>query len=422
MLLLMLAWNVLTPMMADDFAYAHSFATGERITSVGEIFPSLAAHMESMNGRTPAHFFAQLFLLLLAWIFDAVNSLMFVALLLLLLRLCGADERTRLSMLWGAFAVLILATPDFGQVYLWLDGACNYLWSVVAVLLFLIPYVDAFLRDRRMHSPIQILLFWIVAFLAGAYLENVSGAAILIAGLFWLGLRFYGKKRTDVPLLIGLISAAAGLGTIALSPAQFTNKASAFSLEGMLLTFSIALGVLALLALPLGLFVFLLLRARKCGAERRVTLTALIFFVGAMASNFVMVLAAYYPLRCAVGCTVFLLAGAWILLAHTDHAELFSAPLKAMVRFIAAALLLAVILGSADIAVTHYAIHQNEVLIENAVTAGERTVTLECPVARTKYSGLYNLKYLGIGTQYDWPNDSMAKYFGIEGIIGKQAD
>lgn len=60
----MLALNFLTPYQADDFAYHFSFDTGERIESISDIFPSLAAHTQTMNGRVIAHFFVHLFELL----------------------------------------------------------------------------------------------------------------------------------------------------------------------------------------------------------------------------------------------------------------------------------------------------------------------------------------------------------------------
>ena len=41
--LLMLAGSALTPYSVDDWSYMFSFATGERIASVGDIFPSMAA-------------------------------------------------------------------------------------------------------------------------------------------------------------------------------------------------------------------------------------------------------------------------------------------------------------------------------------------------------------------------------------------
>ena len=59
--MLMLLCNILTPKIVDDFSYHFSFATGERITNVFQIFPSMMAHAEKMNGRLIPHFFVQLF-------------------------------------------------------------------------------------------------------------------------------------------------------------------------------------------------------------------------------------------------------------------------------------------------------------------------------------------------------------------------
>ena len=71
--LLMLAGSALTPYSVDDWSYMFSFATGERIASVGDIFPSMAAHAQRLNGRLIAHFWAQLFLLLPKMCFNVVN-------------------------------------------------------------------------------------------------------------------------------------------------------------------------------------------------------------------------------------------------------------------------------------------------------------------------------------------------------------
>lgn len=80
----MLALNILSPYHGDDFAYNFSFATGERIASFADIFPSLASHAHSMNGRLVAHFFVHLFTLFPTVVFDIVNSVVFIALLLLM--------------------------------------------------------------------------------------------------------------------------------------------------------------------------------------------------------------------------------------------------------------------------------------------------------------------------------------------------
>lgn len=67
-------FNYLTPYLVDDFTYRLSFATFKPLQNLWEIFPSMAAHTKSMNGRTTAHFLVQLFMLMPPLVFDIVNS------------------------------------------------------------------------------------------------------------------------------------------------------------------------------------------------------------------------------------------------------------------------------------------------------------------------------------------------------------
>lgn len=65
--LLMLYCNIKTPMLIDDYSYLYSFDDWSRIENVFQIFPSMAAHRLSMNGRVVAHFFLQFFLMFPTW-------------------------------------------------------------------------------------------------------------------------------------------------------------------------------------------------------------------------------------------------------------------------------------------------------------------------------------------------------------------
>ena len=68
-----LALNLLTPFAADDYFYAFSFATGERIVSLRQLIPSLIAHGQIMNGRYAPHFFVQLFTMLPDFVFEFLD-------------------------------------------------------------------------------------------------------------------------------------------------------------------------------------------------------------------------------------------------------------------------------------------------------------------------------------------------------------
>ena len=126
--LLMLALNLYTPFGMDDYYYAFSCLTGERMTRLNQLIPSLIAHGKVMNGRYAAHFFVQLFAMLPNFIFDLCNAAVFVLLVLGLYRLAGGARRhdVRLLLLVGCPVFLLL--PDFGSPVLWMSGSLNYLW------------------------------------------------------------------------------------------------------------------------------------------------------------------------------------------------------------------------------------------------------------------------------------------------------
>ena len=112
---LMLALNILTPYICDDYTYRLNFATGEPLRSFGEIFESMYAHSFSMNGRLISHGLAQVFMLLSPGVFDVVNTAVFVGTLWLMHRLCGSKSPLLLAC---SFCLLWLLMPVFGQVVL----------------------------------------------------------------------------------------------------------------------------------------------------------------------------------------------------------------------------------------------------------------------------------------------------------------
>ena len=195
--LLLLLGNALTPYAVDDWAYMHSFATGERLMHFGEIFPSMAAHAQTMNGRLFSHFWAQLFLLLPKGVFDAVNALVFTALIALLARLVQSEEGPNNLILLMIFFAVWVFVPAFGQVFFWLDGACNYGWGCAAGLAFLAPYIRLFERDAE-KKPVFWILWMLAGFYTGAYLENMAVGAIFLSALLLFGRRVLCRKKNGV--------------------------------------------------------------------------------------------------------------------------------------------------------------------------------------------------------------------------------
>lgn len=409
--------NVMTLKVADDYAYCYSWADWSRITKVMDIIPSMAAHAKTMNGRLVSHSFAQFFLMFPDWVFDIVNSLVFVAQVALAARIAkGKDERSNLTLV-GIFCAMWFFGQDFGQANLWLDGACNYLWNVAFGLMFIWPFVKEFLYDELTYKKFCAVPFALLSFLAGGYGEAGSAAFIFMAGALVVLSRFWLRKKFQPMLLVGLIAAVLGYISIYLSPAELT-KGGGFDLYLMYLLLRASVGMLLRVwALPVA-FVGLLALNIYNGAEQKRIVLALVFFLGAMCANFILIFATGYSPRVAVNMTSLLITADAILL----HGILG----KGKYRTIAAwALVLLIVVtpirmttGVKDIYQTYQVMKNNEAYLTYCAETGIKGVELPIVYPETMYSAAWNLRYLSTTDPNTWPNNSMNRYFGVDSVLG----
>ena len=151
--LIMFWYNRLMPKVGDDYMYSyiidkdavfHNFVpeTAVRINSFSDIIVSQWNHYMIWGGRTIAHVIDQFFLWIGELPFDIANASVFI---LLILEICWIVDRGRVSLnlkagrvLWLFFGFWMF-TLNFMSIFLWTTGACNYVWTAVILLGFLIP-------------------------------------------------------------------------------------------------------------------------------------------------------------------------------------------------------------------------------------------------------------------------------------------
>lgn len=409
--LLMLLGNVLTPYAADDWGYMHSFATNERITAVRDIFPSIAAHAHIMNGRLFAHFWAQLFLLLPKAVFNIVNALVFTALIALLARIAQPEGERNNLILFLIFCAVWVFVPVFGQIFFWLDGACNYGWGCAVGLAFLAPYIRLFERDAE-KKPVFWILWMLAGFYTGAYLENVAVSGIFLSALLLLGRRAVRKKKNGVLPWLPVLAAAGGLLFMLLCPAEGGKGGAGGALASLGAGLVAALRAYRELAVLLAVFAVELVLSLWYRVDRDRVLLAAALVLGSLCANFSLSVAAYYPERCIAFPAVLLIAADAVLLS-----ELFSGKAKLSVLCAAAVLMLPTlywgVYGFADITNVHLQVQTNETAIAESAARGESSVTVPYIETQTRYSALDGLKYLDTENPQSWPNDVMANVFGI---------
>ena len=290
-----LLFNLLTPMLSDDYAYAMEV---EKATGILDLIRQEYHQYMNWNGRSVVHLLLRFFLYLPSLVFKIANSLAFVVLSLLMYRLVKPDKR------FDAFTLLLLQmglwlyAVDFSETILWEDGACNYLWGALFILGFMnlqrneLEHAAADLKRSMLHEIMAAIGGFFFGILAGWCNENTSGGCLL----YLLVLLFVQKKRKQLipaAYYAGIAGNAVGLAVMVLSPgarlraAYHTEDENYSGFLGMLarlqkITLTIHEYFGLLLAVFLACIVILLLQ-KKRRAAARMTLYGMLFLATAYA-------------------------------------------------------------------------------------------------------------------------------------------
>ncbi len=412
MFLFMLFLSCMTPMVQDDFTYCFSFADQSRITRIGQIPASMAAHRQHANGRLAAHTMVQLLLLCPKLLFNLLNAGNAVLLALLFRRYFPA--------LRGGAAVFALAvggmliwnySPAFGEAFLWLDGSINYAWGMSVLLLFLWPYAADYLEIPRKRSLAYNALFLLLAFLAGGYSENGSLAMLFAAGCLFL-LLLLRRRRLPLLLLAGLLAAALGYFLLMTAPAV-ASKSAGHSASVLGANAVKVLTQTRTVLLPLYVLYALLVTAcLHFGADRRRLLLSGILILAGLASLSTFVFAVYFEKRHFCFTTV--TAALACLLPLSELLVLPRTRLlpKLCAGFLSVLFLFNLASGLVDITVDYSKALRREAAVRQAVEAGDTELTLEEHLCATPYGVSFVLS----DNKRDWPNLSIARYYGFEAV------
>lgn len=179
--------NELQPLMADDFDYMYNLADkSKKISSIYDIYVSQKHHYFYWGGRSIAHSLAQFFLWRGKEIFNIFNTLVSVILLILIYQHTSKDKNNTKGInviLLGAIIYMMwLGVPNLGETMFWLIGSCNYLWTIVLVLLFLLPYrLKNKLQSISLYNRKYFTIFmFILGALSGWTNENIAVAIFIV--------------------------------------------------------------------------------------------------------------------------------------------------------------------------------------------------------------------------------------------------
>lgn len=409
--------NVLTLKVADDYNYCFSWEDGSLINNVSAIIPSMMAHAQTMNGRLFAHATAQFFLMLPDWIFDVVNTFVFVMQIPLIVKICKHRDDQNNLLHAAIFCAIWVFELTFGQVNLWLDGACNYLWNVSLGLLFIQPYVRYFMSDSEIQVKLPKGLFLLLSFIMGGWGESGSAAFIFIAGVLLLLSHVWQHKEVRAVHLVGIVLAMAGYLSMYLAPAQ-AGKGSTLSFLYLLSGLIRCLVRLSDIWLLVMAFAVLFILNFRNGTDKKTLVLAGVFFLGSMCANFILIFAVSYPERVALSTTVLLICADAILLQGIFSQGSYRAVAISLLVLLITTAPVQMLWGVYDIYNVYSLSKDNEVHLIQCAENGIKDVSLTVVQADTKYAAVWGLRYLSTDDASTWPNNAMAKYYGIDSIIG----
>lgn len=231
-----------------------------RLSSFQDLLLSQWSHYLTGNGRAVSHTIAQFFLWMGKDVFNVFNALISVLLIMEIYWCANKGTVTfdfKISRLVFIFFALWAFTPSFPSVFLWLSGACNYLWTAVFLLGFLLPYVRKYYSFEKKclnNNWLRYAMFFF-GVVAGWSNEN-SVCWITLALLVFI---YKSWKQSDIEswMVTGLTGFVIGYAFLVLAPGNFARLSMQTKAHNWLAWESIA-GHAALLFLILVYFHFIL--------------------------------------------------------------------------------------------------------------------------------------------------------------------
>lgn len=219
----MLKMNLNTHIYHDEFVYSSIYGTKEKIASISDTFKSAVNIYTMHNGRIITHMVLMVFLQFNNIVRCIINSVFFVILIYELIKFtCKKDLGLKIFIALLLFPMIWCTAPAYGDTVLWIAGSVNYLWTTVALLLYIFV-VEGIFEKEKDFKDIKLVLFCIASFILASLHEMTGIISIGIIGLMSIYLLIKNRKINKT-LFLGIICGGLGFLSLILSPGSNVRK------------------------------------------------------------------------------------------------------------------------------------------------------------------------------------------------------
>ena len=406
--ILILILNILAPYTADDFSFMEH-------SGYLDLWKREFNYWFTWSGRSVAGILVRHMVVLPKPVYDVIASGIYVLYLYLICRLAAPEVRASDFLIAAGLHFLFM--PVFGQTVLWVSGACNYLFTAVLILLFLLQMQKPSVPGWRRCAGLFVL-----GVLAGWTNENTGGAMI------FLELVLIGKnllKNRDKAA--GFVGSLIGFGMLVLAPGNAVRAAQDVTVDlsqggfySLVHDLNDAFHVIGQPKNQAVLWVIAVILLALCFSDRERRKRMAAYMTAAFLCVFVIVALDVQVLydRTMFGSSTLLLV-AIVIGLHGVREAGFETVKKCSLAVLAFCCFCSYGEAGLDLFYTH---HLNS-LRESAIAAQKERglVNMVAFPITSEFLSIYNpLDGLVDVTRYQnlWVNKAMAQYYGVNTIVG----
>ena len=437
--LFMYLLNCLFPLYMDDYVYSYIWdgsdgwnmlhplkENAQRVNSFSDIAESLWSHYFTWGGRIPAHVLVQFFVWQGKGLFNFLNALAFVFLILEIYWFSLGGRITfqlKAGRLAWIFFGMWACCPEVSETVLWLTGSCNYLWMMLVLLTFLLPYVrDYFSIGKMPEKAAPFMMFF--GILAGWTNETAISAVILLLTAYEYYL--YREKKLQAWMVCGEVGLCIGYALMLLAPGNFARtlaEGRSFNLDSFGMNLAVW-GIVLAFQFVLWYSLRVLWFRKERSVENKLYLRYVRFFMLlSILSSGIMLFSPYYPFRSVFSSTVFLLIAVTSLIQWTNWREKINLMFyRFFVIAIAGYMAVTMVYSVYGYYQIHCYMEAIRIGVENAISEGRTQETIHLKVKKgyseeiARMSGLHVSSLIFFDNKNKMINVDCSRYWGIDSL------